>query len=216
MVRRAIIPELLDQADPDAARRSLRDLVRINRFLGGYRVLGNLFAELVAPGDRFTVLDIGAASGDMGAAIRKRYPNAVVTSFDYKGDHLLQAAKPKLVGDAFRLPFREKSFDFVFNSLFLHHFVDEKVVELLSNFRVLARRAVCATDLERGPMAYGFLPATKWLFGWDQITLHDGPVSVGAGFKQNELLQLAQKAGLKEPRVRLHRPWARLSLIGLV
>jgi SAM-dependent methyltransferase len=210
--QRHIVPEMLDHAPPDVARASLRDLARINRYLGGYYVLGRLFAGVVKPGDSFSVLDIGAASGDMGAAIRRRYPGARVTSLDYKGDHLAQAAEPKLVADAFRLPFRLASFDFVFSSLFLHHFPNDQVVDLFRSCRALARRAVLAIDLDRGPLAYHFLPSTRWLFGWHDITISDGQISVAAALKKDELLALALRAGLKGARVRVHRPWSRLSL----
>ncbi|MGA2879580.1 MAG: methyltransferase domain-containing protein [Bryobacteraceae bacterium] len=213
---RLIVPEMLDHAPPDVARASLRDLARINRYLGGYYVLGKLFQSVAEPRERFSVLDIGAASGDMGAAIRRRYPRAEVTSLDYKGDHLAQAAEPKLVADAFSLPFRPSSFDFVFSSLFLHHFTNEQVVELFRSFRGLARRAVLAIDLDRGPLAYYFLPNTRWLFGWHDITITDGQISVAAALKKDELRALAVRAGLEGARVRVHRPWSRLSMVAPV
>jgi SAM-dependent methyltransferase len=213
---RVIEPEMLDHAPPDVTRASLRDLARINRYLGGYYVLGRLFSDVVQPSESFSVLDIGAASGDMGAAIQRRYPRAQVTSLDYKCDHLAQAADPKLVADAFRLPFRPSSFDFVFSSLFLHHFSDDQVVELLRSFRSVARRAVLAIDLDRGPLAYYFLPHTRWLFRWHDITIHDGQISVAAALKKDELRALAVRAGLRGARVRVHRPWSRLSLVGPV
>ncbi len=213
---RFIVPEMLDHAPPDVVRASLRDLERINRYLGGYLVLRKMFARLVQPGEAFSVLDVGAASGDMGAAIRRNFPRARVTSLDYKVDHLAQAGDPKVAGDAFHLPFRPASFDFVFSSLFLHHFTDDRVVELFASFRSIARRAVLAIDLDRGPLAYYFLPNTRWLFGWHAITINDGQISVEAGFKRDELLALAAKAGLARARVRVHRPWSRLSLVAPV
>ena len=214
--KRVIRPELLDHAAVEPARESLNDLVRLNRFFGGYRILKQIVGQFSSPSDGFTVLDVGAASGDMGAAIRSDYPHASITSLDYRDDHLARAAAPKLVGDAFQLPFREKSFDFVFCSLFLHHFTNGQIVELLSGFRAIAKRAVWAIDLDRGPFAYHFVPATRWLFGWHDITMHDGPASVAAGFKREELLELAKGAGLHHARVRTHRPWARLSLVAPV
>ncbi|MGH9630289.1 MAG: methyltransferase domain-containing protein, partial [Bryobacteraceae bacterium] len=101
----------------------------------------------------------------------------------------------------------------VFCSLFLHHFEDEQIVSLLSSFRRVARRAVIGSDLERHLLPYYFLPATRWLFHWHWITLHDGPVSVQAALKKKELERLAAAAGLKDTEVRVHRPAFRLSLI---
>lgn len=214
--QRVIVPEMLDHAPPDVTRASLRDLARVNRYLGGYYVLGRLMASVARPADGFSVLDVGAASGDMGAAIRRRYPHARVTSLDYKADHLVQAADPRLVADAFRLPFRPASFDFVFSSLFLHHFTDDEVVELFRSFRLVARRAVLAIDLERGALAYHFLPRSRWLFGWHDITINDGQISVAAAMKKHELRALAVRAGMNGAQVRVHRPWARLSLVAPV
>ena len=210
---RVVVPELLDHASPEVARENLRDLVRINRYLGGHSILRRIMIDFVGPQDRFSMLDVGAASGDMAAVLQRRYPRATITSLDLKCVHLEQAAQPKLAGDAFLLPFAARSFDFVFSSLFLHHFMDDQVVELFENFRTVARRAVLAIDLERGPIAYRFIPATKWLFGWHEISLYDGPVSVRAAFKKDELLSLALRAGLAQAHVNVHRPWARLSLV---
>ena len=210
---RIIVPEKLDHADPKEAQENLRDLVRVNQLFGGYRTLRKMIAEFVAPAERFSMLDVGAASGDMGAALRRSFPYATVTSLDYRAVHLSLAQSPKVVGDAFRLPFRPASFDFVFSSLFLHHFTDFQVAELLDGFRAVARRGVLAIDLERGPLAYHFMPATRWLFGWHDISMHDGPVSVQAAFKRDELLSIARQAGLTNARVETHWPWARLSLV---
>lgn len=207
------MPEKLDHAPREEAFGNLQDLVRVNKYFGGHATLRRMVGEFVRPDEPFSLLDIGAASGDMGAALRQAFPRATVTSLDRKPDHLRDAAPPKLVGDAFRLPFAEGSFDFVFSSLFLHHFSDEEVVRLLASFGCTARRAVLAIDLERGPLAYHFMPATRWLFGWHDISMHDGPASVQAAFKRDELVTLAKKAGLTKARVSTHRPWARLSLV---
>jgi Methyltransferase domain len=214
--RRVIEPELLDHASREDARENLVQLAKINRLFGGYRILRKMISGMVQPDESFSLLDVGAASGDMGAQIRLSYPNAAITSLDCSHDHLTHAMHPKLVGDAFRLPFLPSSFDFVFSSLFLHHFSNEQVAQLLSEFKTIARRAVLAIDLERGPIAFHFLPATRWLFRWDPISLHDGPVSVQAAFKKDELASIAHQAGLAKARVNIHRPWARLSLVAPV
>jgi ubiquinone/menaquinone biosynthesis C-methylase UbiE len=207
------VPEKLDHAPREEALENLQDLIRVNKYFGGYATLRRIVGKFVRRDEPFSVLDIGAASGDMGAALRRSFSRAAVTSLDRRPDHLRDAAAPKLVGDAFRLPFAEGSFDFVFSSLFLHHFSNEEVVRLLASFGAVARRAVLAIDLERGPLAYYFMPATRWLFGWHEISMHDGPASVQASFKRDELASLAKKAGLTKARVSTHRPWARISLV---
>ena len=214
--QRVIVPELLDHASPEDARPVLADLARVNRYFGGHRILLKIMSGLAERGESFSMLDVGAASGDLGAALRSRYPRATVVSLDRLGSHLGGAAQPKVVADAFQLPFQAASFDFVFSSLFLHHFSDEQIVELLENFKRLARRAVLAIDLERGPLALRFLPATQWLFDWHSMFVHDGLISVQAAFKTGELLALARRAGLERARVSTHRPWGRLSLVAPV
>lgn len=209
--RRRIEHEILDEQTPEAGRRSLLDLTRINRFLGGHEALRQALRR-VAPSGRFSALDIGAASGDSGRVIRAMLPGATVTSLDYKAHHLRTADPPKIVADAFTLPFRPKSFDLITCSLFLHHFTDEQVVTLLRDFGKVARNAVVVNDLERHVLAYHFLPATRLLFRWDPITLHDGPISVQAAFTGEELKALADRAGLRDVKVRVHRPAFRVTL----
>ena len=215
---RVIKPEILDTLPPEAARASLRDLVKLNRYFGGHSALGHaLDAAGVGAGDAFTLLDVGSASGDMAAVVLRCFPQARVTCLDYLSAHLAGAAGcHRVAADAFRLPFVEGSFDYTFSSLFLHHFTDEEIVWLLREMRRVSRRAVLAVDLHRHPIAYAFVPATRWIFGWDAVTVHDAPASVAAAFRPDELAALARNAGLLAPRVRSHGLSFRLSLAAAV
>jgi 2-polyprenyl-3-methyl-5-hydroxy-6-metoxy-1,4-benzoquinol methylase len=211
---RLIKPELLDDAPPEIARANLRDLLLINRRFGGLAVIRKTMRRVIGrTDDKFTLLDIGAASGDSGRTIKACYPQAVVISFDHKETNLEWAEPPKIIGDAFRLPFKCGSVDVAFCSLFLHHFRDHEVVELIRDFHKICRRALVICDLERHVIPYLFLPATRFLFKWQEITLHDGPISVRAAFRAHELLQLCERAGIKDAEIQLHRPAFRLTLI---
>ena len=115
----------------------------------------------------------------------------------------------------FRL-FKKYGIDCVFCSLFLHHFTDEEVVELLEGFGEVARKSVLVIDLERNPIPYYFIAWSRPLLGWDPVTVHDGAISVEAAFRREELEELARRAGLRNPRARVYRPAFRIAMVGEV
>jgi ubiquinone/menaquinone biosynthesis C-methylase UbiE len=208
---RVIEPEILDAVSAEEAAVNLADLRRINRWFGGHYVLRRLLREQIKQNDPFTFLDVGAASGDMGRVVQQAYPQCRLISLDHQARNLSLASGHRVVGDAFALPVA--AVDFVHCSLFLHHFTDDQVVDLLAKFARIARRAVLLQDLHRHPLAHRFLPLTRHLFGWQRVTLHDGPISVAAAFKARELRHLAERAGLRNVRVRSHGLSFRLSLV---
>jgi 2-polyprenyl-3-methyl-5-hydroxy-6-metoxy-1,4-benzoquinol methylase len=210
---RVLRPELLESAAPAPADRNLRDIARINSWFGGHRALLRVLEDLAHPWHPFSVLDVGAGSGDMGKCIRRRFRNATVVSLDHRGFHLRDAQAPRVAADAFRLPFLPNSFDFVMCSSFLHHFPDRQVIELIAELRGFARHSLIVLDLERHPLAYHFLPMTRNLFRWSALTVHDGPASVAAGFRPQELAHLARAASASLVTVRRHWPWFRLSAV---
>ena len=210
---RVVRPELLESAASSAIKRNLQDLARINRWFGGHLSLLQVFKRLVHPADKFSVLDVGAASGDMGAEIRKAYRSAFVVSIDHRIVHLDRAVPPRVVANAPSLPFRDGSFDFVLCSLLLHHFSDRCAATLIAELLRFTRRALIILDLDRHPISYSFLPLTSWLFRWSQLTVHDGRTSVAAGFKANELQKIVRQAGAKKAEIRRHWPWFRISAV---
>lgn len=213
--KRRIEPELLDHLPPEEARPNLADLVRINRHFGGHSVVRKALAQVAQADEEFTLLDVGAASGDAALLIGKVFPRARITSLDHSEVNLSAAPQPKLVANAFELPFADGSFDFVFSSLFLHHFGDQQVAALLKSFYAVARRAIIMCDLERHIVPWLFLPATKYLFNWKKITVHDGVISVRAAFRASELMEMSRQAGIKHAEIQAHRPAFRLSFVAM-
>jgi hypothetical protein len=78
----------------------------------------------------------------------------------------------------------------------------------------VARKAVLISDLERHLLSYWFLPVTKWIYKWHWMTIHDGTISIRAAFTGEELRALAERAGLSDVRVSVHRPAYRISIVG--
>lgn len=202
--------ELLDRPDAPVAEVvvSLADLRRYNRWLGGTRVLLRLLA---AEGlDRFSLLDVGAASGDLSEEVSRRYPGARIVLCDRKYKHLPGFG---VAAEAEALPFARRSFDFVAASLLLHHFPDAGVVQALREFGRVARRAVLVNDLERHWFPLAFVRCTAPVFARSPLTRHDASASVRQAFRPQELRVLAHQAGFARVTVRRHRPWFRLSVV---
>lgn len=209
---RVLKPEMLDTLPAEEARASLADIVRINKHWGGLSTLRKLLDDAIPNGEPFTLLDVGAASGDMGRAVLEARPLAQVTNLDYIASHLESCAGPCVAADAFSLPFAGRSFDYVFNSLFLHHFSNDQVAALLREFGRVARKQVFVIDLWRHPIPYYFMSLTQPLFGWQPVTVSDGQISVEAAFHARELRELAARAGLHDIRTRAYMPAFRIAL----
>jgi len=216
-VTRPHIPELLDAAGapPQEVARALAGLRRYNRWLGGRRVLvGMVEREVRRLGlAAFSLLDVGAGSGDLPAAAARRFPSARLVVSDLKPHHLVRNGLPCLAAAAEALPFRGRSFDFVAASLLLHQFRDPEVVRLLEAFGRLARRAVLVSELERHWFPLWFVRLTAPALAPSPLARHDGAASVRQAFRPGELKELACRAGFARVEVRRHRPWFRLSLV---
>jgi SAM-dependent methyltransferase len=204
---RTLEPELMDSSPPVGLVQNLRDLSRINRWLGGNRTLAGLLDPYLRRNPQARILDVGAANGETLRWLGTRYPEAHLVSLDRAERMLRMGSGARVAADVFTWPVRPHSVDIVICSLFLHHFEDDGIRRILRHFEEAAREAVIAVDLHRHPLARGFLPATRFLARWHPVTVHDGVISVNAAFTPDELRRLAPHA-----RVRSHWPWFRLSL----
>ena len=102
---RVLKSELLQTADLVLADRNLCDIARINSWFGGHRALLRVLKELAPRQKQFSLLDVGAGSGDMGKCIRQHFQNAMVASLDHHTFHLRRMPGPRLAADVFQLSF---------------------------------------------------------------------------------------------------------------
>ncbi|MCY3005460.1 MAG: methyltransferase domain-containing protein [Planctomycetota bacterium] len=96
--------------------------------------------------------------------------------------------------------------DIVMNSLFMHHFEESSVVDLLSRSAQLARVAVVADDLNRTQLGWFLAKTGCWLLSSSRVVRFDGPQSVRAAFTCTEIASIADRAGLENYRITKHWP----------
>jgi ubiquinone/menaquinone biosynthesis C-methylase UbiE len=202
---RATDPESLDMGVPEAeAIKSLRDLRRVNRWLGGRRSLLAAIHPFLAEGGR--ILDVGCGSADLPAEVVARGSGRVVAvGVDVKLLHLRQAPATVLrtVADVRALPFAPRSFDVVAASLFLHHFDGPEVAVVLAALFRLARRALIVNDLHRAVVPWLFARSVFPFVFESRVSVEDGLLSIRRAFRPQELRRAFVEARI--PRVRIAR-----------
>ena len=205
---RATEPEQLDQGVPEEeAHRNLRDLQRVNRWLGGRRALLRAALPFLAPNTR--LLDVGCGSADQPAWLAGRVPMRAPVGLDRQWLHVRQAPASvrTVVGDVRALPFPRLSFDVVTVSLFLHHFDGAEVAAVLRSLFALARRAIVVNDLHRAHVPWLFARAVFPFVFESPISVSDGLLSIRRSFRPEELRAAFLEAGLPQARVRRSFPY---------
>ena len=213
------VHELLDGDLTDAPRLdgNLRDLRRINRIFGGTALSVRAVRILVEAPLELRVLDVGTGAADIPQALVEApgpWRSIEVTAVDSRAEVIEAATRitPELtrgrnvtlaVADGRALPFRDDDFDVAHASLVLHHLEPPEAVGFVRELARVARLGIVINDLARGVL--------PWLGAWlvlhamsrNELTLHDGPLSVRRAYTASEAAGLVRDAGF-EPVAELH------------
>lgn len=211
---------------PEEYEGCLVELRRVNEWLGDANALRDSLLKEIAGAElkSFSVLDVGAGSGELlrvaakwaretdrsaslvGLELNARSAEAILDeSVDFPEISAVQA-------DGLALPFPDHSFDFVIQSLTLHHFDDDGAVNILREMARVSIRKIFVIDLERNPLAYFLYTTVGRLFLHNRLLREDGALSILKSFTPEELDRIGHKAGLHNVVVEKHFP-SRLVLI---
>lgn len=201
MKRAAHQPELLDgPLDARVLAGNLRDLARVNRWLGGSQLSERAVAPLAMGSFVFSILDAGTGGADIPMRLAR-------------GDRSISATdvRPEIVDFARRAVDRspvevresriedesDASFDVVHASMVVHHLEPAEAVTFLREMARVARQAVVVNDLDRGWRWFLGAKAMAWLFTRNAYTRNDAPLSVRRAYTATELVDMARQAGLR-------------------
>jgi len=221
--RRSDRLEFIDTGDYTAAEYEscIGELQLVNRWMGdAHSLRTTLFREVSAEGlSDFSILDVGAGSGELlrvtagWARQTNRHVSAVGLELNERSAESINEESQRfdeissVRGDALELPFPDASFDYVISSLFTHHFVDEQVVQIFREMSRVAKRRIFVIDLNRHPIAYLLYTTVGKLVLKNRLLRHDGALSILRSFKSDELLALAERAGLGDVSVERRFPY---------
>ncbi|MEM7084974.1 MAG: methyltransferase domain-containing protein [Bacteroidota bacterium] len=198
----------------------LNDLIIVNKWLGGQAITLDGLEYLLAKFDinkSLTVLDVGCGDGEMlrqcAHWASKRRIKLKVIGIDANSYILKEARKRSGHLESFNFKvmdiFSEKGelpkFDIALCTLFIHHFNESQIVQLLKRLSTEAKVGVVINDLHRSRWSFWLFRIFSLIFLKTKIARHDGLVSVASGFKKEELLQISKKI---EGQHRIKWKWA--------
>ena len=217
--QRRRVPELMDQPELCEAEHhcALRGLRRINRLSRGAAIFWPSLRKL-ARESPIRVLDLATGGGDVAITLAKWSSRAglriAVEGCDISS-RAIEFARERARVERANVQFFTRDalaealpddYDVLCCSLFLHHLDDESALLLLRRMAEAARRLVLVNDLIRS--ASGLLLARIGcrLLSRSRVVHYDGPVSVQAAYQPREVLELADKAGLRGASLTRHWP----------
>ncbi len=200
---RRVAPELLDTlptTDP-RARRSRRDLCRINAWMGNAGILSRLLRTIGAGEPGPNLAELGGGDGRLMLEVARRLGESWRgTTFELVDRQNLVSAETReqfaqvewrvrvWEGDVFDWLTVAAPGPVIAANLFLHHFENGRLRELLGRASGLARAFVaCEPRRMMFPRVVGPLLG---LLGCNGVTRHDAIASVRAGFRGSELSAL--------------------------
>lgn len=209
-MNRCVEPELLDELPPIDPRAvgSRRDLRRLNAWMGNVQTAVRALCLAFPKEPPRCLADLGAGDGTFLLRVARRLPRRwqavrvvlldrqnTVRPETHEGFERL-GWQPEVVEldvlDWLRSP-GAPACDGLIANLFLHHFPEPQLAELLARAAERTRLLV-AVEPRRSAWAFAF-SRLIWLIGCNAVTRHDAPVSVRAGFSGCELSRLWPSTG---------------------
>ena len=203
--------ELMDDLDSSGPviEQTLKELELINRLLGGNQVTTNGLEILTSnSNETITIGDLGCGGGDILKLVaqwaEKRGKNIQMIGFD-ANPHIIQYAEKNCsafsnisfeTADIFSEEFKERKFDIIICTLFTHHFHDDDLTRIFTQFKSQAKLGVVINDLHRHWLAYYSIKLLTQLFSKSEMVKYDGPLSVKRAFKRKDLTSILSKAGI--------------------
>lgn len=211
--QRSLKEEIMDDffSQGEVVDQTLREIHQINAYLGGDQLSLNGVKKLISkfPQPKYKVVDLGCGGGDtlklFARWARKKNVDVELTGIDanaYIIDYAQKNCKKyrnidliseNVMGDEFR----DRSFDIAHASLFMHHFQEEEIIELLAQLYDQVRIGIVINDLHRHWVSYLFTKHLITQWSKSEMVKYDSVVSVERSFVREELEKYLRLAGIK-------------------
>lgn len=215
--------EIMDDLDfqGEEMKNLLGDLKYVNKWLGGNKVTLDGIEKLLRGNSKkepITILDIGCGDGQLLRNCAKYAENNNLKlkciGLDFNKNILEYAENqskdfPNIKFQKVDVFLEEElipNCDIAVCTLFLHHFSDESIAELLKILLKKSNNGLVINDLQRSRIAFNLFKIVSNLFLKTDTAKHDGLVSIARGFKKDELEHISKK--IPNQKSEIHWRWA--------
>lgn len=191
--------------------KTLATLADINKWLGGNKVTLYGLKKIIKyhpKNEPITIIDLGCGGGDILRLVskygRKEGYIFKLVGIDANKDAIGYARHmskdyPEIsfvACDVFSEAFECLQYDAVLTTLFLHHFKEDQIINMLSSLKKKAKLGIVVNDLHRHSMAY-YLFKLVCVTIKNTMIIEDGLTSILRGFKRDELQNFSRTLQVK-------------------
>ncbi|WP_397299752.1 methyltransferase domain-containing protein [Nonlabens ulvanivorans] len=204
-------PEWMDDPnlDEQTLQNAVDDINRVNKWLGGFKfTLKAVQKELKKINkSTITIVDAGCGDGEMLRYLSTNINDSRVQflGLDFSANSI---KKGYLKSEGFKdIRFRESDIlqidsteiecDILISTLTMHHFDDIEIIDFLKKFKEITTYSIIINDLHRSRTAFILFQLVCLIFIRNEISKHDGLISIASGFKRADLKRYAKLVPFK-------------------
>ncbi len=207
--------ELMDDPNLDATilQNAVDDINKINKWLGGFKFTLDVVRKQLQLINQevITIVDAGCGDGEMLRYLAKHIKDSRVQflGLDFSAASVAKGKEKSSGFDTIR--FRESDIlkidptdiecDILISTLTMHHFNDEEIITFLKKFKEITTHSIIINDLHRSIIAFGLFKFLCLTFIKNEISKHDGLISIASGFKRDDLKKYAQLIPFKKDQI---------------
>ncbi len=199
-------PEWMDDPnlDEQTLQNAVDDINKINKWLGGFHfTLQAIQKELKKINkSTITIVDAGCGDGEMLRYLSSHIGDSRVQflGLDFSANSI---NKGRLKSMEFKdIRFRESDIlqinasdiecDILISTLTMHHLIDSEIINFLKKFKEITTHSIIINDLHRSRIAFILFQLVCLIFIRNEISKHDGLISIASGFKRADFKRYAQ------------------------
>ena len=201
--------------------KAMQEIERINKWLGGNKIIQNALAKLSWPknAEPVTIMDLGCGGGEILRMVstwgKKHHKSLRLIGVDINpimtrlaGNHSRNFEDVSFITmDVFDPSMIEERPDIIICSLFTHHFDQDALIRLLQRMNDLSKRNIIINDLHRHWFAYYAIKVLTILFRSPQLVRYDGPLSVARSLNRKEWESVLKQAEIETYTIRWRWAW---------